>query len=337
MPPICIDLDGTLIFTDILYEQMVLLIKYRPWMVIFFPFWLFHGKNHFKQKIASQVELAIEHLPYNTALITWLKEQKAKGRQLVLVTASHFSIAQRIANHLNIFDEVLATDKDCNLRGKNKRAKLIEKYGEKQFDYIGNEKSDVPVWDAANEAMICRRKNTIPSYASHLSHLKLFAAGEKPGFTTLLKTLRVHQYAKNLLLFVPLLLGHEYQQAQMLSLLLGFASFSLLASSVYIFNDLFDLEADRNHKTKCKRSFANGVLSIRTGFVLTAILLAASMMLASFLPLHFQLILAAYYLLTVSYSFYFKRIPLVDVFLLSALYTIRILAGMALAHQSYSH
>lgn len=327
--PLVVDLDGTLIRSDLLIESFLLLIKLSPLNIFRVFFWLLKGKAYLKSEIARHVDIPVEWLPFNLELIEYLKAQKKAGREIILATASHKRYAHAVAQHLGIFDDVLATDDSRNLSGTAKRAALTERYGEKQYVYAGNAPVDLKVWDHCHQAIVVADKGLVKQAEKHCPIEKHFEP-KKPGLKVVLKALRVHQWVKNGLIFVPLLTAHVLTNAELLVAgMLAFFAFSFCASSVYFLNDLLDLNDDRRHATKRNRPFAAGTLSLIAGLVGTPILLAMSAAICWFLPWEFALVLGIYYLMTVAYSFKLKRVVMIDVITLAALYTIRILAGAA--------
>ena len=307
--PLCVDLDGTLIATDSLWESILLL--FRTWQIFLVPFWLMRGRYYLKYKVAQHVSLNVTTLPYYENVLTFLKEEKQKGRVLVLATAAHESIAQAVAKHLNLFDVVMASDLDTNLKGVNKRDALIKRFG--VFDYIGDSSADIPIFEAANKSYLVGKDFAIP----------------KKSWTIWLKALRPHQWSKNVLIFLPLFFANQFTDfSKLVDVLLAFAAFSLAASAGYVLNDLLDLAADRIHKTKKYRPFASGLIPIPSALVLFGILIVSSLFISLWwLSLTFTMMLIIYLLLTISYSVYLKRKRVIDIFILASFYTHRILAG----------
>jgi 4-hydroxybenzoate polyprenyltransferase/phosphoserine phosphatase len=326
--PLCVDLDGTLIRTDLLIESLLILIKQKPWAVFLVPFWLLQGKSILKEEIARRVDLNVQTLPYQSDLLEFLRKEHASGRPLVLVTASHRKFADGIAQHLGFFTSVHATEEGTNLAGRTKRDLLIKHYGIKGFDYAGNSRADVPVWSMARQAIVVNPESGVLQAAMNQCPVFRTFGDRHPSIKTYAKALRVHQWLKNTLVFVPMILAHQVSQVG--SGLLAFISFSLCASSVYLLNDLLDLSADRLHPRKRLRPFASGDLSMVKGMVLIPLLLICAFSIAAlWLPTAFVIVLIGYYLLTISYSFWLKAIVLLDTLLLAGLYTIRIIGGMA--------
>lgn len=331
LPPIVCDLDGTLIHTDLLLETFLLLIKRNPLYLLVVPLWLLRGKATLKAEIARRVQLNAVALPYVAPLLEWLREQKAAGRALWLCTASDHRLARAVADHLGLFDGVLASDGQLNLAGRNKAQTLVQRFGERGFDYCGNHTVDLEVWRHARAAVVVNGSSGLEgrARAAGVQVEAVFAAGGG-GIKAVVKAIRVHQWAKNALIFVPVAAAHLLGDLSTLGAsLLAFAAFSLCASSVYLLNDMLDLQADRQHHSKCKRPFASGQLSLLFGLLATPVLLVVALLLALALPLKFLGVLAAYYVATLAYSFGLKRVVMVDVLALAGLYTVRIVAGAA--------
>jgi 4-hydroxybenzoate polyprenyltransferase/phosphoserine phosphatase len=334
---LAVDLDGSLIKTDLLYESLMLLIKQRIWMVLFLPFWLLKGKVYVKHQIAKHIEFEPKGIPLNSTVIEEIKKAKSQGRECILITGSVESLANQIADFIGLFDKVYAsTLGEKNLTGSQKANFLVETYGEKGFDYIGNSTVDLPVWSKSREAVVVSSNKGLFDKASALTKSQWIEL-PKPGLKTTLKAIRIHQWVKNALLFVPLLTSHQALHWDLLwHCLLGFIAFSLAASSVYVLNDLMDLASDRQHSTKKNRPFAAGSLSIKFGVLLFPLLLASSAFICLFLPLPFFMALVVYYAITVFYSFSFKQIMLLDVITLAVLYTMRIISGVVLIEVPFS-
>jgi len=337
LQPLVIDLDGTLIHTDTLHESALRLLRDRPWRFFRIPFWLLQGKASLKRQLAHQTAFDPKFLPYNRELLGWLTQQRVAGRTLILCTASDRSVATSIADHLGIFDEVMASDGALNLAGRHKAEALLKRFGQGGFDYAGNSTADLAVWPFARHAVVVNALDELASKAASCCKIEQTFPAKAIGFTAWLGIFRIHQWLKNLLLFVPLFAAHQLTSADTwLSLILAFLAFSLCASSVYITNDLLDLESDRHHPRKRHRPFASGLVPALKGVVLAPLLLAASLGLASFVSGAFLPWLMFYFVLSCAYSWLLKRFMLVDCLTLALLYTVRILAGTAAAGLSMS-
>lgn len=328
-PPLIVDLDGTLTPTDTLGESLFLLARERPWTMLRALVTLRAGRAAFKARVAELAPPDPTALPLNAALVDWLRAQAASGRTLVLATASDQRLAHAVADRVGLFATVLASDGQRNLKGPAKAAALVERYGQGGFDYVGDSRADLPVWAAARQAIVVGGAGLAKAAA------QVTAVGchfpPPPRAAALLTALRPHQWVKNLLLFLPLVAAHHLSDGpRLLAVVLAFGLFSLTASAVYLLNDLLDLPADRAHPRKRQRPFAAGTLPLAWGALLSPLLILTALGLSLlFLPPLFTLILVGYTLLTTAYSFGLKRKPVVDVLLLAALYTVRVIAGAA--------
>lgn len=325
---ICVDLDGTLIRTNILVELFVGLLRSCPWLIFHCPIWLLKGKVCLKRELAKRISLAVGLLPYNEKLIHYLRHQKSLGRQIVLATASDERIARAVADHLGWIDEVIASDGRVNLRGSTKADALVKRFGKAGFAYAGNDRTDLPVWEAAGSAIaVSNSSRLIKQVRGNLEYL---ISEKRQYFGSSIRAIRIYQWVKNLLVFVPLFVtGQPFNPTLLGTASEVFLCFSLTSSGVYILNDLMDLEADRAHPRKRSRPFANGSMSLVWGLWFGPGLIALGLgMSVTVSPLLAGLLLT-YVLLTTAYSLYLKTKPLIDVFSLSLLYTIRILCGAA--------
>jgi 4-hydroxybenzoate polyprenyltransferase len=331
--PLCIDLDGTLIRSDLLLESFLLLLKRNALYVFAAVYWLLKGgKAALKAEIAARVKLNPAALPYNKDLLSWLKSEQASGRELWLCTAANEKLANAVAAHLGLFSGVLASNQHNNLAGQRKADELVARFGRGGFDYCGNEKCDLAIWRCAHGAIVVNGTPALErEAASAASVVRTFPSSGKQ-VRAMIRALRPHQWAKNVLVLVPLFAAHRLGDLEAVGdAIAGMIAFCLCASSVYLLNDMLDLEADRAHPRKSKRPFAAGDLSLLTGLALVPALLAGAVLIAAFLPAKFQIWLAAYYVLTAAYSFVLKRLLLVDAVALAGLYTLRIIAGAGAA------
>ncbi len=330
--PLCVDLDGTLIRSDLLVESALSLLSRNPLSFIPMLGWLLRGKAHLKREIARRVTLDAAHLPYNDDVLAWIREEKA-SRIVVLCTASDRKLAEAVAAHIGDFDAVLASDGERNLSGDNKARVLLDHYGERGFDYVGNARVDLKVWRHARAAITVESGESLSKAAAQLTTVEKRISLPAASIKHWVKALRVHQWVKNALVFLPLLAAHRlFDVDSVLATLLAFVCFSLCASNVYITNDLLDLTSDRQHHRKRKRPFAAGHLPLAAGPVVAAVLLVASFALAARLGAVFVAVLGGYYVLTTAYSLRLKRVVMLDVVVLATLYTSRIVAGTAAIH-----
>lgn len=333
--PLVVDLDGTLIRSDVLLETGFAFLTRAPHRFYEPMLWLARGgKAGLKQALAERVDLDVAALPYDADVLRWLHEERAQGRSLVLATASHQRYANEIATYIGLFDKTFATRDGVNLSASRKRDALVAEFGAKGFDYAGNSHDDVPVWEASERAYVVNPHAGVERAARRHGNVERVIDMRPGTLKVWAKALRVHQWLKNLLIFLPLLAAHQLSSpAQMLDALLAFLAFSLCASSVYLLNDLLDLNDDRHHPSKRNRPLASGALSLTWGIALFPVLLALAFGISlTALPLRFTAILLGYYALTLAYSMYLKRRVMLDVVALAALYTTRIIAGTMATH-----
>jgi len=332
--PLCVDMDGTLIRTDMLWESVARLLKKRPLDVLAMPFWLLRGRAFLKRKIAERVEVDPANLPYHQEFLEYLREERVRGRQIVLVTASDDAPAKIVAGHVGLFSEVLASNGKFNLRGANKGRTLVERFGKRGFDYAGNSPVDLPVWQEARRALVVNADERLADRARKVTEVGRVFHHHPPILPAIFRALRPHQWIKNLIIFVPLVTSHKLLEPRLLGAgVLAFVAFSLCASVVYLLNDLLDLDSDRHHGSKRFRALASGELPLSLGLSLVPVTLLLSAVTACFLPWGFSAVLGVYLLLTTSYSLSLKQIALLDVFVLAGLYTIRLVGG----HEAAGH
>jgi 4-hydroxybenzoate polyprenyltransferase/phosphoserine phosphatase len=341
---LCVDLDGTLVKSDTLLDTVLVVARQKPLELVHIPGWIAQGRAAFKKHLTKLVTLDVEHLPYNKPLLEYLRQQYGEGREIYLATAADRELAERIAAYLGIFAGVLASDGALNLAGGNKLAAFRAKFGE-NFCYVGNAKPDVELLAACVSPMVANPDGALRAGMKRRGTVAAMQFEDRvPAVRSWLKAIRLHQWAKNTLIFVPLLLAHQWHLRTFGGAVAAFFSFGMCASATYIVNDLLDLEADRRHPSKRRRPFAAGNLSAIAGVEMVCLLMLGAVALALLLPVIFNALpgssvlahrfaflewLAFYTAVTLSYSLYLKRKLLLDVFVLSGLYTVRIMAGSA--------
>ena len=334
--PLCVDLDGTLVKSDTLVDSLLVMVRKRPLALLALPGALTKGKAAFKAQVTSHVALDVAHLPYNAPLLEYLKQEHTAGRKIYLVTGADAQLARRVADHLHLFEDVLASDGSTNLTGEHKLAGVQARFAD-GFDYVGNAMPDLPMLSAAQEAMVANPDALLSRSLKRrgITVARSFHDRQKP-LKVMRKTLRVHQWAKNVLIFLPMVLAHTVNVSRLRQAALAFLYFGLSASATYILNDLLDIEADRRHPKKRFRPFAGADLSPIAGVAISVTFLVAALLGAYWLSLEFLHWLLLYLVLTVSYSLYLKRVASLDVILLAGLYTLRILAGGAATQSAIS-
>ena len=321
--PLCCDLDGTLIHSDTLHESILDGIRQNPLAMAALPLWLLQGRAQFKKHVADHSQFDASTLPYRDDVLNALRQARAEGRQLVLVTAAHRDIATAVAAHLGIFDRIIASSDTQNLKGPAKRAALDKAFGDHNWDYLGDSHADLAVWAGARKAWVAG-----PIEPQHVEVERRFTIHSPASqVTAFVKALRPYQWVKNVLLFLPFLLGHHWSDGRLwLSAFVSFVAFSLAASAGYLINDLLDRRADRLHPRKKHRPFAAGTLQLKAALAVP-ILLAVALLLCLALPLKCTLIVGVYFAASIAYSLVLKKIQLVDVLMLAGLYSIRLVMG----------
>lgn len=328
LPPLVVDLDGTLIKTDLLVESVCSRLRQEPLSLFALPVWLLKGRAHLKREIAQRVQLDPALLPYRTELVDYLRAEHDKGRAIVLATASDERFAKQVADHLRVFDTVLASDGITNLAAERKRERLVAQFGEKGFDYVGNESRDLAVWSSAGKAIVVNPK---PRLKRAVVKVALFeSVFEEPGVSVgeYFRALRPQQWLKNILIFVPLFAAHLFTEPVLIArTVVAFVAFCCCASSGYLINDLCDLPADRHHPSKRFRPFASGRLPLVYGLAMAPALVVLGCLLSLLVSWLLVGFLLLYLTLMVAYSLRLKKVVLLDVFLLACFYTLRIFAG----------
>ena len=334
-PPLCVDLDGTLLRTDLLHEALSVLLRQQPLLVFLLPFWLFSGgKARLKSEIASRVDFSAAEFPVNEQVVEFTRAEQEK-RQTVLVTGSHQRFADSIAQNLKLFDRVQGSDEHVNLTNTRKRDWLVQEYGEGGFDYIGNDKDDLKVWPSARKALAVSTHDGIATNPeARIDHV--FEETE-PGIKDYLGLMRVHQWSKNVLILVPFFLDQRFTDVQALvTVVLAFFAMSLLASATYLINDMLDLQADRLNTVKSNRALASGRVSLKNGVFLVVTLLLAVLFLTFLLPPMFNVLLLVYLVSTVAYSLVLKQRAIIDVLVIAALHTLRVIGGIIAINAEWS-
>ncbi|EAS51456.1 UbiA prenyltransferase family protein [Aurantimonas manganoxydans SI85-9A1] len=323
---IFVDLDGTLIHSDLLWETLFQAARQKPRVMLQVPGWIAAGKARLKAELAHAVDFDPALLPYREEVVERLRRARADGRRIVLATGANEKLAHAVADHLGLFDAVMCSCDTVNLTAHRKLDRILDECGEVGFDYVGNSHEDICLLDKAAEALVVAPDRAAARWQKRSGAERIDDPGSR--LRPALRAMRPHQWLKNVLIFVPMVLTHEFFNIEMLvGAMLAFISFSFAASAVYILNDLLDLTADRRHRTKRNRPFASGALAIPTGITLAAVLLGTSLGIGLFLPDYYLLVLGVYLVTTTAYSFALKRMLLIDVLTLAGLYTMRIVAG----------
>jgi 4-hydroxybenzoate polyprenyltransferase len=328
--PLCVSLDGALIKSDILSEGIVRLVRNNIRNFLAIPWWRLHGRATLRQRVARATDWESTLLPDNGEFLDWLRQQRESRRHLVLCTEAGEEEGRLIAARYGLFDEVIATN-GAHSGGRALMERLVGKYGERGYDYAGCELQDLAVWDKARRAVIVSPDRRLRSRLGRLSSVEQSFPATPANLRTWIRALRLHQWAKNVLIFLPVAAAHKLSSPPLaLASVLAFLIFGMCASGTYLLNDLVDLDADRIHPTKRRRPFAAGDISLASGLLMAVGLIAAGMLLSALLlGWKYLLTLTGYIIATVWYSRSLKRIPMVDVLTLAALYAVRVIAGSA--------
>jgi 4-hydroxybenzoate polyprenyltransferase/phosphoserine phosphatase len=328
--PLCIDLDGTLVSTDLLWEAWFALVRQRASTALYALTKLLSGRAAFKSFVAEHVAIDPTALPYNEALLARIKDADADGRRIALVTASPRKWADAVAAHLGFFDDVMATDEAVNLKGSAKGRALVAAFGEKSFDYAGDNSSDLEIWKVAHSAWVVGAGPSLARRAADVTTVEHVIDVRKARLRDWVRALRLHQWVKNLLILVPLVGAQQFNNRELLlASLAAMLAFGCVASANYLLNDLLDIQNDRHHPTKRKRPLAAGLVTVPQTILVMLVLFVTGAIIAFQLPIQFVGTLGLYLLGSFSYSIYFKRKAPMDTFVLAGLYTLRVLSGNA--------
>jgi 4-hydroxybenzoate polyprenyltransferase len=326
--PLAVDLDGTLVRTDCVIESLFVLARTRPLSLLKLPGWLLQGRAIFKQRLAALALPDVYLLPARAEVVTFLREQKRLGRTLILASAEDVAVAQAVEREFGLFDSVIASDGKVNLSGNHKRDRLVQLFGARGFDYLGNSAVDIPVWSAARHALLATASTRLSRRLAGATPISLVFRESVARWQDYLHALRPQHWVKNGLIFLPLLTAHRIFDSGLLSrALLGFVAFSLCASAIYLMNDLFDLPSDRRDPHKRDRVLASGRIPLGHALLMLALLFLCAFAIGVALSLAFAAILVFYSLLMAIYSMRLKDIPLLDVSVLATGYALRVEAG----------
>jgi 4-hydroxybenzoate polyprenyltransferase len=325
-----VDLDGTVIKTDLLFESILLLLKKNVFLALLIPVWLLKGKANLKHQLSKRVHIPVELLPLNTEFHDYLKEEVERGRNIVLISASSQLPVRQVSDHLGLFIDAMGSDEDHNLKSMNKVTRILQLDPAGGFVYAGNSKADIAVWSEASKVILVNCKRSLAKNLQHGSENIQHFDAPQSMVKKFWQAMRPHQWLKNALIFLPLILSHQLNQPNLLlQACVAFLSFSFVASSVYLLNDMLDLNSDRQHQSKKQRPFASGDLPLVYGYLGAPLLLVLGFLIALWLPTEFVFVLLSYWLMTTAYSLLLKSLFLIDVLTLASLYTWRIVAGSA--------
>lgn len=335
MSALIVDLDGTLTNTDCSVESLCSAIVKNPLIIFYSIIWYVKGKPYLKKRLFDASNFQVKNLPFNDSVIEIIKDAKVQNEKIYLFTGSTQKIADEVSDHLNLFDGSFGSNEKINLTSYNKLTKIRDIIGHESFSYVGNSKADLPVWEEAEKIYIVSNfgeslKNKLKNKAPKV----VLKSGN--SYLSFIKIMRPYQWLKNVLVFVPFFI-YEYSTVKEFWMsIIGFVSFSLAASSVYILNDFLDVSSDREHPTKKQRPFASGELSLIHSFWMIPVLLIPSLILASSVSLNSFIIISSYLLITFLYSLYLKKVLILDICILASLYTLRLIGGAIFIQSEFS-
>ncbi|WP_348644702.1 UbiA family prenyltransferase [Yoonia sp. F2084L] len=326
-PILAVDLDGTLIRTDMLFESFwsALGCDWRTGAGAAGA--ALGGRARLKTYLSAAADIDVATLPYNPDVMAYIADWRASGGQAVLVTATTQGLAERIAAHLGIFDAVYGSDDVTNLKSAQKAAHLTRLYGDAGFYYMGDARADLPVWEAASGALTVDVPVSLRAQVDRLQPDAEHLSTRQRTLVPYLRALRPHQYVKNLLVFLPVLAAQQFDTMTFFAALTAFVAFCAVSSGVYLLNDLIDLKSDRNHPRKRDRPLASGSMSIAHASGLSVVLLCFGLMVAALNSLGLLTVMIGYFLMTTAYSLTFKKRAILDIAVLAGLYAGRIIAG----------
>ena len=325
--PLVVDLDGTLIRTDLLVETSFSWMTTSPLGFFHLCAALLQGKAILKDTVAAQVPIDPRLLPYNERVLALIEAAKAENRPVYLASSSNERYVSDICKHLKLFDGYFASTRTVNLSARTKADKLVQAFGEKGFDYVGNSTDDVPVWKCARHSYAVAPSSSFTRRIGRSGIDIRVIPSEIGPLRAFLKLLRIHQWVKNLLVFVPIFAAHAFSLEAVMNAGIAFVAFCLAASGVYVLNDLVDIAADRRHPSKKRRPLAAGTFPILLAAPTAAGLIVSAICVAAAVSTGLALALLSYIALTTAYSFWLKRKMLIDVIALTALYCMRVISG----------
>jgi 4-hydroxybenzoate polyprenyltransferase len=325
--PLIVDLDGTLIRTDLLVESFFAYLGANPLRIFSLPLSLSRGKARLKAGIAGETPIDAAQLPYDERVLALIREAQASGRPVYLASASNERYVRGVADHLGLFNGWFASTDSENLSSSAKTQRLIGAFGAKGFDYIGNDKADLPVWSAAKTSFAVQPSAAVRVALKRIDADAFVLEAPGAGLRAWLKLMRIHQWVKNALVFVPMFAAHRFDLDAAAHTIIAAVAFSFAASAIYILNDLADLDADRRHRSKKRRPLAAGTVSARKAILCAPALLAAALGVGLLISLSFEAVLLVYVALTTLYTFYLKHKMMADIVTLASLFTLRVIAG----------
>jgi 4-hydroxybenzoate polyprenyltransferase len=326
--PLILDIDGTLLKSDLLWESIAALAARHPFRALLIPLYVLRGRPALKHFLARESGLDVNEVPLSPTAMGLIGEAETEGRTVILASGSPQSMVDQMAERVGA-NEGWGTDRLRNLTGSSKLTKILEEHD--SFDYVGNSWVDIPMWKASRKAIAINPKRLAVWLGRRARPDLEIMRDKRPAWRSWLRALRMHHWAKNTLIFLPALAAHLAPSADLATqLLAGFAAFCAMTSAVYLLNDIADLSSDRRHPEKHNRPLAAGEISISHSLVVAGVLAIGAAALAWYLSTRFAAVLGSYLVITTVYSVALKRKLMIDVIVLATLYTLRVIAGAAL-------
>ena len=324
--PLVVDVDGTLIQGNLLLEGIARLLATAPHRALAVPWWLLRGRAFLKRKVAAAVSLGTSTLVRNPGVVAEVEAAQAAGRPVYLASGADAAAVEPLAAVVGA-EGSFASDGRVNLVGRAKAAALVSAFGEGGFDYVGDERRDLPVWRRARRAIGVGLAPRLQAKAAASAQEARFLPGPGGGARAAIRALRPAHWSKNALLFIPLAAAHETALVPWLTVLGVFAAFSALVSGSYLLNDLFDLPYDRQHPQKRQRPLASGQLRLSHALALAFALIFGGALGAFALSPPAAASILLYLALTLAYTLALKRLLFLDLIALAGLFALRVLTG----------
>jgi len=323
-------MDDTLVKTDLFIEGLLRCILTRPFLLLKWLIWDEMSKSELKEAVAEKFPINYDKLPYRESVVRLIDEKKCGGYTIVLASGANQKHVEGVAKHLKVFDAVLGSSQEINNTGKTKLENIRNLTQGSDFEYVGNSKADFPIFEQCSIGyLVTGNRSLQQKFSAQFANFNIYHCPDENIWYYDSKILRPHQWAKNAVFFLPVVTGIGLYELNRLWLVaVTFCLMSLLASVVYIFNDIADLEGDRKHNDRARRCFASGEVPVLFGFLVgVSLLLLVALSLLLWRP-DTWIYFALYFFLTVAYTMVLKEIAILDIFILVSFYILRILIGI---------
>jgi len=323
-----VDLDQSLLKIDLFKEVLAVSLINNPRVFFKTILLAIYNKAKAKDFLAKNTKIVYDTLPYDNLVIDIIANYRAKGFQILLATGAPKEYALPIAKHLGLFDNVIATDENKNNVGGEKLEAIRKTIGD-DFIYLADSKKDLPIWLHCKKAILVGKNNVLQKEFKKNGVEIIDEINTRKSFLAIIaKQLRIHQWSKNILVFVPAIAGHSlFEEGIFFEIFLAFCTFCLISSGIYIINDIHDIDSDRKHPINKDRPITSGQLPVNLALFISMIMFIIGAMLTLGLGFLFSIVISSYILLNIIYTCYIKQVIILDLILLMTFYTIRLLAG----------